>query len=110
LVLIDIDGSTIYGWIGESDSTYWRLRPNDLLVWGIIELGKKLGYRVFDLVQYYSDNPKDEYYSLYVFKRSFGNTVWVQKYVEVFSQPKLVAWNVFRTIYKFVMKRVTLPF
>jgi len=36
-------------WAGASYEKYWELRPNDLLIWSMIEYGVKNGYKNFNL-------------------------------------------------------------
>jgi CelD/BcsL family acetyltransferase involved in cellulose biosynthesis len=52
---------------GASDSTRWRLKPNDLLYWSAIERASELGFRVLDLGKTELEN-----HGLRRFKTGFG--------------------------------------
>lgn len=94
----------LYSWRGASDSRFWRLHPNDFIAWSLIEWGHNSGYKTYDLVHYYTDSPKGQFYNLYMFKKHFGTKVYLNKYSKCTSQAKLATWNALHTIYKSMTK------
>jgi lipid II:glycine glycyltransferase (peptidoglycan interpeptide bridge formation enzyme) len=38
----------VYAWFAGSDDAYFKLRPNDFLMWNVIAWAQEKGYRLFD--------------------------------------------------------------
>lgn len=80
-------GDVLYYPYGESNYKFRSFMPSNLLMWEAIQLGKKLGCRVFDLWGA-ADNPNDEndpWHGFTRFKMSFGG-----QYVRLASTHDLI--------------------
>lgn len=59
----------IYGWYGGMDRAYSSYRPNELLIWHILQWGAEKGYRLYD---FGGAGKPDEEYGVRDFKAKFG--------------------------------------
>ena len=60
---------SIYGWYAGSDSQYYSLFPNDLLIWETLRWGIKKGYKTFD---YGGAGEPNKPYGVRAFKQQMG--------------------------------------
>ena len=67
LVLL-LHKQTAYWWIGGSTAESWKMRPNELLLWSIMEWASNSGLREFDL----GGAPVRRGHGLHLFKRHLG--------------------------------------
>jgi len=58
----------VHWWIGGSYPESWGLRPNELLMWSVIEWASERGYHTLDL----GPAPSDQAHGLNTFKRHLG--------------------------------------
>ena len=60
---------TIYSWYGGMDRAYRSHRPNELLIWHVLQWGAENGYQLYD---FGGSGMQDEGVDLSGFKRKFG--------------------------------------
>jgi CelD/BcsL family acetyltransferase involved in cellulose biosynthesis len=67
-VLLLLHKQNVHWWLGGSYQESWSLRPNELLMWSVIEWASESGYHKLDL----GANPSDQAHGLNTFKRHLG--------------------------------------
>lgn len=97
-------GKEIYGWYAGSESQFYSLYPNDILIWETLRWGMANGYEVFD---YGGAGEPNKPYGVRSFKQQMGGTLVNFGRYEKIHKPwkyRLGVWGV--NLYK-VLKKIS---
>lgn len=98
-----LHGKEIYGWYAGSESRFYNLYPNDILIWETLRWGIANGYEIFD---YGGAGEPNKPYGVRAFKQQMGGTLVNFGRYEKIHHPWLYKFGVFGlSVYK-VLKRL----